>query len=124
MNIDCSPSGQRRSHTVSDVAGPTAGRPCRSRPYSGPRHVVSRPPLTGDAGGRTGRMCSGAERGHRCDFPLAGHTELSGNRIAIEGAELVSIETYRQRLQSHMSDSLTQVILGELGKLPFGVLDE
>ena len=67
-------------------------------------------------------MRGNTERSHRRHLPLAGHTEFPGNTIAIECAELVSIEPYRQCLQRHMSDRLPQVIPRELRILILGLV--
>lgn len=91
---------------------------------SSPRHVVSRPPFPRNASDLPRGMCSSPERGHRGDFPLARYTELTGNRITIEGPKLMCIKPNRPRLKSHVSDSLPQVIPREFRKFPISPFDQ
>lgn len=58
------------------------------------------------------------EGGHRHDLHVCRDRELGGHGVPVEGAELVAVETKRERLDAHVRDCLPEVIKGELRVLP------
>lgn len=59
-------------------------------------------------------VCSGAERRHRSHLPMRRDAECRCDALAVEGTELVRIQTHRQPLDGHMRYGLAEIVPGEL----------